>query len=134
MPQGISSQVWGLNLNGAGFVLNWLDDLKQEPAEVVWVVGSDVEYAVHLEFGHGNPPYPFLYPAAVDVMANEAEAVIDNSEDLEEVMETLAEKVKKQAKINATAGRSDRSPGTDPDHPKVVTGNLRSSITAERIK
>jgi hypothetical protein len=130
----VSSDVWGVNLNGLGFVLRWLDDIKQEPAEVVWVVGTDVEYAVYLEFGTRNhPPYPFLFPAARDVMNTQGNRIFDEAESLDEAIENIAKAVEKQAKINATAGRGDRSPGTHPDHPKIVSGELRNSIEAERV-
>jgi len=32
------------------------------------------------------------------------------------------------------AGAVDRSPGVDPEHPKIQTGNLVNSISAERIR
>lgn len=130
----VSSEVWGVNLNGLGFILNWINDVKQDPSEVIWVVGTDVEYAVYLEFGTKNhPPYPFLFPAARDILNSRGDKLADETDSLEEFIEKLAKETEKQAKINATAGRGDRSPGTDPEHPKVRSGDLRDSIEAERV-
>lgn len=130
----VSSEVWGLNLNGWGFVLRWLDDMKQQPAEVKWVVGSDAEHAVYMEFGADHhPPYPFLYPAARDVMNTQADYIISTSDSNEEAMKRIAEAVEKQAKRNVVASAGNRSPGTDPDHPQIRTGELYDSIEAERI-
>lgn len=133
MP-AISSEVWGLNLNGWGFVLNWLDDLKQEPAEVVWVVGSDEEHAVYMEFGtEHHPPYPFLYPAARDVMNTQADQIVASSDDMGEVMERIAKAIERQAKRNVAAGMNGRSPGTDSNHPQIRSGDLYESIEAEKV-
>ena len=126
---------FGFNLNGFGFVLNQFEEMTM-PDEVVWVVGTDVEYAVYLEFGTSqHEPYPFLFPAAHDVMVNQAERIFRQSTDMEGFIGRLALQIEAQAKANASAahGSKGRSEGTHPSHPKVQSGDLKESIEAERI-
>ncbi len=89
----------------------------------------------------GHPPYPFFRPAIREFKANPQTFLLENSnlssindiQSTEQLVESVAFALENQMKTNATAQSSGRSPGTDSDHPAVVTGNLRSSISAVRI-
>lgn len=92
-----------------------------------WVVGTHVEYAVHLEFGTSKmPPYPFLRPAVEYVMQNEADGIADSADSVDEVVGGIAMAIETHAKRFATTGV--------PPGPDVQTGNLRSSIRAEKVR
>jgi len=88
-------------------VADSLDDLKEEwSTDRVYVVGTNVEYAVYLEFGRGpveaqeadalrfeneagetiyrtrvsgHPPYPFFRPAVREFEANPIDFITDNT-------------------------------------------------------
>lgn len=91
-----------------------------------WRVGTSVEYAVHLERGTSRmPPHPFLGPAVEDVMSNQADDIADNARTVDDVISGIAMAIEERAKHYAT---SNVPPGPDVD-----TGNLRSSIRAEKV-
>ena len=106
--------------------------------DVAWVVGVGAEYGAYLEFGTSKmPPYPYLFPAARDVMRRdfltlEAQAH-SKTQPIPWLVQEVALAIEGQAKRNVTAPGGDRSPGTHPDHPQVDTGNLRSSIEAAPV-
>jgi len=104
-------------------------------------VGAGAEYAVYLEFGtRYMPPYSFFRPALRELNAN-PEAFIerhtntaaDEIEDADTLVTTVAFALERAITQNANANASGRSPGVNPEHPKVDTGNLVNSISAERI-
>lgn len=133
-----------LDLNGAGELSRDLDDLADKgDGDAVYVVGTNVEYAVYLEFGTRDmPPYPFFRPAIREFQANPERFIVDNTgyPDIEAIpnanalVSAVAFALENQIKRNATAGAFDRSPGVDAEHPRVVTGNLRASISAQKIR
>jgi len=121
-----------------------LDDLREAGgSDRVEVVGSNVEYAVYLELGTEDmPPYPWFRPAIREFRANPERFITDETgySSLDEIpsadalVTAVAESLVAQLKKNVTAqGSVDRSPGTDPEHPKVQTGTLRNSIQAVRV-
>lgn len=120
-----------------------LRDLKDDYADnPVWVVGTNVEYAVYLEFGTRHmPPYPFFRPAVRELEANSeafinkhTNSAIDEIGSTDEMVKTVALALERAITQNANAAAPDRSPGTDPEHPQIDTGTLVNSIQAERIK
>lgn len=136
---------WGMNLRGFGSVMGALDALSLSfDDDVMYVTGTNVEYAVHLEAGtRGHPPYPFVRPAVSEFKAN-PERFIGKNADIgiaeaamrgeEALVKTVALAFESQIKRNVTAaGGGPRSPGTDPEHPRRQTGNLAASIRAVRI-
>lgn len=126
----------GLKVSGILQALDLFEGLKAGFGEdVAWVVAATADYSAYLEFGTSrHPPYPFLFPAAVDVMATEFPRIAQQAESANELIGGLARAIEAQAKRNATAEGGGRSTGTHPDHPQVQTGNLRGSIQAARIK
>jgi hypothetical protein len=90
-----------------------------------YVVGTHVEYALYLEFGSSRmPAYPFMKPAIEDVMAG-ADRLADQASDVDHLVKLIAMEIEAQAKHYASTGL--------PPGPDVQTGNLRSSIRAERV-
>jgi len=86
------------------------------------------------------PPYPFFRPALREFKANPEAFVRDNlgvtlsnADNIDEVIERVANALETQMKKNATAEGPGRSPGVNPEHPQVQSGNLRRSIKARRI-
>jgi hypothetical protein len=146
-----------------------LDDLADDWSDAGgFVVGTNVRYAVHIEFGRGpieaqdadalrfenedgdviyrtrvsgHPPYPFFRPAVRELRANPEAFILKNTQldavdgirSADEAVEIVARALESQIKRNATANAPNRSPGTDPEHPKVQTGNLRASVQAVRV-
>jgi hypothetical protein len=108
----------GLELLGAAATLEALDDLRDfaQPAE--YVVGTNVEYAVYVEFGTSKmAAQPYLRPAAKKVMNEEADALADLASSTEELVKGVALSIEREAKKKVP----------------VDTGNLRGSITAQRV-
>jgi len=110
------------------------------------VVGTDVEYAVFLEFGTENmPPYPFFRPAIQEFQADPegfilgSDAVgfgsIDEIPNTDRLIASISAALVEQMEDNASADdATDRSPGTDDDHPQRDIGNLVADISATRVR
>lgn len=130
MPSGLVKAV-GLK-QVLGGLESLVDDLE---GDVVYVVGSSVEYAVYLEFGTSKmQAYPWLGPAVNDFKSNPTGMVNpDGVESAGQLVEEIALALERQAKKNASAGSGGRSSGTHPDHPKRQTGNLAGSIKAVKV-
>ena len=80
-------------------------------------VGTNVEYAVYVEFGTSRmEAQPYLRPAAEQAVA-ELDQIADDIDNADELVEELALKIEEYAK--------ERAP--------VDTGKLRASITAQRV-
>ena len=133
-----------VNLIGYSSVLSGLENLTdQVGGDTVYVVGTNTEYGVHLEFGTRKmQQYPWLRPA-VREFRNDPEGFIsdhttksvDNLESADDAVRTVALALETRMKQNVSAGDvASRSPGTEPGHPKVQTGNLRASIEAEKVR
>jgi len=109
----------------------------------VYVVGSDVEYLVYLEFGtRYMPPYPSVRPALRELEANPNSIVsrnsgfnsVDELPNADTLVKVVANSLAGQIEKNVSAATAtDRSPGTKPDHPKRETGTLVNSIGAQRV-
>lgn len=125
-----------VDLEGVQSMQETIDDLRDRyEDDATWVVGTNVEYGVYLEFGTRDmQPYPWLFPAARHVMASKADRLADESDSTEELVRKVAHAIERQAKENVSADRgSGRSPGTHPDHPKRDTSFLVNGIRAERL-
>ncbi len=125
-----------MDLDGYQSVKESMDDLEEEWGErESWVVGTNVEYGIYLEFGTRDmPPYPWLFPAARHVMHERADKIAEESGSTEELVRKLAHAIERQAKDNVSADRAGgRSPGTHPEHPKRDTSTLVNSIRAEKL-
>ena len=131
----------GMELIGAAATIEAIDDLRgfAQPAE--YIVGTDVEYAIHLEFGTSKmDSYPIFRPAVKEFEADPNGFLAKNGQDTDiestqEAVKKVAFALERQVKKNAAAAQeSGRSPGTDPNHPEVQTGNLRGGIQAQRVR
>jgi hypothetical protein len=97
-----------------------------------------------LEFGTEDmPPYSWFRPAIREFKANPETFITDNTEypsvdaipTVDTFVTAVAVALQSQMEKNVSAMSStDRSPGVDPDHPKVDTGTLKNSISAQRIQ
>lgn len=125
----------GANLLGAAATIEMFDDVADQFGGAdTWVVGTNVEYGLHLETGTSKmPAYPWLFPAAQDVADRKFDSLIAEASGLSAVLKLIALDIERQAKLNASAARGgNRSPGTDPNHPKRVSTNLVGSISADK--
>lgn len=130
-------------LVGAADMLDAIDDLKdQVDGTATFVVGSNVEYSIFLEFGTSKmQAYPWLRPAVRELQRNPEAFIeantntsIDELDSVDAVVRVIALALERKMTNNVTAeGGRDRSPGTHPDHPARDTGNLAASIKAVRI-
>jgi len=122
-----------------------IDELKERfEGETIYVVGTNVEYGVFLEFGTRDmPPYPFFRPAVREFKANPERLIrrhtgftsIDQIPSEQALVEAIANALSEQMTNNASAlSGGSRSPGVKPDHPIRQTGNLAGSIQAIRLK
>lgn len=110
---------WGVSLLGFGSVMKGLGDIQTRlDDDAVYVVGTNVEYAVYVELGTSRAPaQPFLFPAA-----RAAERVIGritaDAQSLEDAVKRVALFIERRAAQNAP----------------VLTGNLQASIRTERVR
>lgn len=133
-----------VNLAGYANVLGGLEELADQfSGDVVYVVGTNTKYAVHLEFGTRKmQQYPWFRPAVREFNKNPERFIskhtsksIDDLDGEDEVAKTIAGALEKRLKQNVSAGDvSGRSPDVEPGHPKVQTNNLRASIEAEKVR
>lgn len=80
-------------------------------------VGTNVEYAIFVEYGTSrNQAQPYLRPAVEEVLSD-IDQIANRVDSPEELVERLALEIEAVAKKNAP----------------VDSGNLRGSITAERL-
>ena len=108
----------GLEILGTAATLEALEDLKDFAGNAEYVVGTNVEYAVYVEFGTSKmQAQPYLRPAAERVMQQEADAIAADAENTEEVVKRIALAIERHAK----------------EEVPVDTGNLRGSIEAEKV-
>lgn len=86
--------------------------------DVVYIVGTNVEYAAYVEFGTSRmEAQPYLFPAARRV-ARDADRYAGDAETLDEFVRQIALAIEREAK--------ERAP--------VDTGRLKSSIEATRVR
>lgn len=105
----------GITMTGIGGVMDALDYDGFGTAE--YRVGTNVEYAVYVEFGTSSQEaQPYLRPAVEQAVA-ELDSIADNADSVDELVEILALKIESYAK--------ERAP--------VDTGTLRNSITATQL-
>lgn len=99
-----------------------------------WIIAATADYAAHIEFGTSKmQAYPFLFPAVRHVLRTKFAGFVAEAKTRPDALDWLLNRtalaIERQAKKNAAAdSAADRSPGTHPAHPEVVTGNLRNSI------
>jgi len=87
--------------------------------DVVYVVGTDVEYAAFVEFGTSKmKAQPYLRPAARQVARSPGTHIGGDPDSVNQFVRQLALAIERQAKKKAP----------------VDTGNLKASIRAERIR
>lgn len=104
-----------IDISGVDETQQMLEEAKPQTAE--YRVKADTSYAVYVEFGTKYmEAQPYLRPAVNQTM-REAESIFENSDDIEDFVENLAERIQEIAK--------DRVP--------VRTGQLKRSITVERL-
>lgn len=126
-------------------VFESLDDVEDKwVTDAVFRVGSNVEYGLYLETGTEKmPPYPWFGPAIREFQANPQDFVTENTgyssireiPNGEKLVQAVANALENKMTDNVNAQKSvDRSPGTDPEHPKRDTGTLTNSIQAVRIR
>lgn len=111
---------WGVQMSGFADTIQLLDQVRLRWGEdVTWVVGPTAHYGIYVELGTSRQkPQPYLEPAVRSVIA-EAERLTKSVDDgSAEAVKILAFEIERRAKKNAP----------------VDTGNLRASITAERVK
>ncbi|NHX41388.1 MULTISPECIES: HK97 gp10 family phage protein [Haloarcula] len=106
----------GMSLFGMSSLLDTLD--YEESGETRYLVGTNVEYAVYVEFGtSSNQAQPYLRPA-VRRAVRSLDRSFNGAESPQEVAEQLALTIEAEAKREAP----------------VDTGTLKNSITAERLE
>jgi hypothetical protein len=106
----------GINLVGFGDVIDALD--YQPFGRVKYVVGTNVEYSVYVEYGTSEQrAQPYLRPALEQAL-REFDTYASEADSAEELVENLALRVEAIAK----------------EEVPVDTGNLRGSIEAERVQ
>ncbi len=103
----------GISISGISTVISTFD--YGGFGTVEYRVGTNVEYAIYVEFGtSSNQAQPYLRPAVEQAMA-EIDQISWNSS--QELIEKLALRIESYAKDNAP----------------VDTGNLQGSIQAQRV-
>lgn len=133
-----------VSLVGYSGVIQSLRNLEdQVGSEPVYLVGSNKEYGVFLEFGTSKmQAYPWLRPALKE-FENRGEtflkqtigASVEDADSTDEVVQLVALALEARMSDNADANRNTtRSPGVESGHPKRVTGELVNSIQAIKVQ
>lgn len=109
---------WGIGLLGYATTVAALRSLKIVlGTDAVYVVGTNVEYSVYVEFGTSRmPAQPYLRPAAQEV-GRELDALAREHGTGDALVRAVALEIERRAKI----------------HVPVDTGNLQGSIQTERV-
>lgn len=109
---------WGTQLLGMGSVLTELENLSINiGTDAVYVVGTNVEYAIHQEFGTVNQSgQPHLRPA-VRATRSRIGSLAQRADSGDDLIRLIA--------LDIERGAKRRAP--------VDTGNLRASYRSERI-
>jgi len=133
---------FNLDLDGEIDLSNTLDRVQDKAeSDATYAVGGAVEYGKFLEFGTRNmPPYPWFRPA-VRELELDAETFLRKNNALEVEYETTQDLVlayavalERQMKTNVSAPLAGRSAGTNPEHPRVDIGTLKTSIGFRRLR
>lgn len=118
---------WGVKLLGFSNLMDAFGDIQTRLSDdAVYVVGTNVEYAVYVELGTSRmSAKPFLFPSARNAERNplayirrHTDVSIVDIESTEDLVRTLALAIERDA--------SERAP--------VDTGNLMNSIRAEKVR
>lgn len=109
-----------LEATGLHEVQRALSDLTEQIESTdVWIIGSPVQYSIHVELGTQNmAAQPYLRRAVEDVMQNEADRIAREASSTDDLVAKLAHAIEAQARQNAP----------------VDTGTLRRSIEAVKIR
>lgn len=111
---------FGVQVLGFSALSSALSDLVdiQLKDDAVYVVGTNVEYAVYQEFGtRHTASQPFLFPAARSV-ERDMGRVAGQAQSVPDAVKLVALEIERRAAQNAP----------------VDTGNLQGSIRSERIR
>lgn len=105
------------SIRGAGALVSALEGARKAATDAEWVVGTNVEYSVYVEYGTSTQAaQPYLRPA-VERAQRESERIFNGADGMDEFVASLALLIEEDAKR--------RCP--------VDTGNLRASIRAEKV-
>jgi phage gpG-like protein len=104
-----------MTLLGFDSLMDTLDYAESGTAE--YVVGTNVEYSIYVEYGTSrNQAQPYLRPA-VERAVRSLDSIANGADSTEEIAQKLALKVEAEAKREAP----------------VDTGNLKASISAQKL-
>lgn len=108
--------VWA-EVEGFGEVNEFLGSWLAPFSTQNWIIGTNVEYSIYVEFGTSRmDAQPYLFKAAREVMSN-VESIWDRVSDFGQLLQRMAFRIEKLAKIYCP----------------VDTGNLMASIKAEKL-
>ena len=110
---------WGATLSGLSAVESTLDGVEEQWGNApTWVVGTNVEYAVHVEFGTSSQEaQSHLRDAVKQTMRSDADRLADEASSADELIEMIAHTIERRTKELAP----------------VDTGTLKASYKAERV-
>ncbi len=114
---------WGMQMIGFNAIMDLFDDIEANWAgSSVWLAGTEVHYAVFLEFGTSKmPAYPFARPAVDRVMQTQADGIADSADSIEELVSDLAQAI------------SDEMSSVIQEKDLIDTGKLLRSIHARPV-
>lgn len=122
-----------LQYAGSRHIQRGMSDLIEQFGDPVWLVGTNVEYAIYLELGTSKmPAYSFMQPAIQTLKADPAGEVsnrigidINDLETSDEVVEAVALTLERIISEDHVSGEN---------RPRVQTSNLLNSIKAVRVR
>ena len=118
---------WGMNLLGLSRTVDRFKEIQARfDGDVVYLVGSNVEYALWQEVGTSSmEPQPYLRPAVREWQRSPEGFIVRNTKVNPDDLDSLEEMVRVSA-LAIERRASEMSP--------VDTGNLQASVKSVRLK
>jgi len=124
----------GLNVFGIAAALDMFQDVQDAVQPAVWEVGTNVEYALYVEFGtEEHEAYPYLRPGIARA-EKRFDELADKADDTDELVKLVALAIEEETKKHMKRVESSTDVAWRPGGHLIDTSTLIGSIEAEKIQ